>query len=109
MMYLKFTRFLNARSKQLRLKFLLLLGLALLAGAAKLSAEEPDTTTKKEPSAKVGRAQLWEQNCARCHNLRSPSSYSDAKWDVIVTHMRIRAYLTAEEAQSIVEFLKAGN
>ncbi len=59
-------------------------------------------------SAKPG-VQLWGENCGRCHNLRTPASFSDKQWDVVVLHMRTRANLTAEEAQKIAEFLKAGN
>ena len=66
------------------------------------------TSTASAPVFK-GRAQLWAEACARCHNMRSPSSYTDAQWETIVHHMRVRGYLTAEEHRAIVEFLKAGN
>ena len=59
-------------------------------------------------STKPG-VQLWSENCGRCHNLRTPASFSDKQWDVVVLHMRTRANLTAEEARKIAEFLKAGN
>ena len=45
----------------------------------------------------------------RCHNMRSPSTYTDAQWDVVVLHMRVRGYLTAKEARAIEEFLKASH
>lgn len=60
------------------------------------------------PDAKSGN-QLWAENCGRCHNVRSPTSYSDAEWDVAMHHMRVRANLTAEEYRKILEFLKASN
>jgi hypothetical protein len=56
-----------------------------------------------------GAAQVWAENCNRCHNYRPPGEFSDAQWDVIVHHMRVRANLTAKEHQTIVEFLKASN
>ena len=56
-----------------------------------------------------GGAQLWAENCVRCHNNRSPSTYSDAEWDVAMQHMRIRANLTAEESRRILEYLKPAN
>ncbi len=56
-----------------------------------------------------GGAQLWSENCARCHNVRSPASYSDGDWSVSMHHMRVRANLTAEEHVKILEFLKSGN
>jgi cytochrome c5 len=56
-----------------------------------------------------GGSQLWSENCARCHNMRSPSSYSDAEWEVAMHHMRVRARLTPEEHKAILEFLKSAN
>jgi hypothetical protein len=53
-------------------------------------------------------AELWANNCVRCHNIRSPSNYSPAQWEVIMMHMRVRANLTPEEHKKILEFLKAG-
>lgn len=54
-------------------------------------------------------AQLWAESCNRCHNYRSPSSYSDAQWSVAMHHMRVRANLTAEEEAKILAFLKSAN
>jgi mono/diheme cytochrome c family protein len=54
-------------------------------------------------------SKLWAQNCARCHNVRSPDAYTDAQWEVATMHMRIRANLTAQEHHAIVEFLKSAN
>ena len=54
-------------------------------------------------------AQLWADNCQRCHNTRSPSSYNDAQWEVAMMHMRVRANLTPEEHKKILEFLKSGS
>jgi hypothetical protein len=54
-------------------------------------------------------AQLWGENCLRCHNIPSPKTFSDVEWDVAVLHMRMRANLTEHEAISIAEFLKTAN
>jgi hypothetical protein len=64
---------------------------------------------EEELRVKKGGAQLWAENCRRCHNLRAPTSYSADQWEVAVNHMRIRAGLTAEEARMITEFLKAAH
>ena len=58
---------------------------------------------------KAGGALLWANNCFRCHNFRSPASQTDAEWNVIGQHMRLRANLTGEEYREILDFLKAGN
>jgi hypothetical protein len=51
--------------------------------------------------------ELWSNNCMRCHNIRPPTMYSNAQWDVIVHHMRIRANITGQEQRAIVDFLKS--
>lgn len=69
----------------------------------------PALGSSEKTQEQKGAAQMWADNCMRCHNSRSPSSYSDGQWNVAVHHMRIRANLTAQEYKAILEFLKAGN
>ena len=83
------------------------------AASAKATVPAAPATTPKpqffgRPSGKSG-TQLWAENCTRCHNNRSPASYSDAQWEVAMHHMRIRANLTAEEHTKILEFLQSAN
>lgn len=71
-------------------------------------------TSKQGDAAAAGAtgkagAQLWAENCIRCHNIRSPSNYSPAQWDAVMMHMRVRANLTPEEHKKILEFLKSGS
>jgi cytochrome c553 len=68
------------------------------------SGEVAAGATRPEKSG----SQLWAENCVRCHNIRSPSIYSPAQWEVAAMHMRIRANLTPEEHKKILEFLKGG-
>src|SRR5258706_9028318 len=53
-----------------------------------------------------GRAQIWAETCNRCHNTRSPDSYSGNEWAIVMTHMRVRGYLTGEDQRAILEFLQ---
>lgn len=62
-------------------------------------------TASQKVSAKTG-AQLWAENCQRCHNTPSPSTFSPEKWETIGMHMQSRALLTNQERDKIVEFLK---
>lgn len=57
----------------------------------------------------TGGAELWGHNCGHCHNIRSPSSYSDAQWEVVMLHMRVRANLTPDEHKKILAFLKSAH
>jgi cytochrome c2 len=61
------------------------------------------TTAKIE--AKSG-AQLWAENCQRCHNTPSPSTFSPEQWETVGLHMQTRALLTDKERDKIVAFLK---
>ncbi|MEE8459249.1 MAG: hypothetical protein V3S08_05215 [Phycisphaerales bacterium] len=54
-------------------------------------------------------ARVWARNCIRCHNIRSPASFSDRQWGIIVHHMRVKANLTGEQQEAVLRFLQAAN
>ena len=54
-------------------------------------------------------AQTWANNCSRCHNMRNAKELRDDQWVVVVSHMRVRAGLTGQEARDILKFLQASN
>ena len=76
------------------------------AASAKPAADEHNAT---QASSSQSGAQLWAENCSRCHNIRPPQSYSDAQWQAVVMHMRLRADLTGPEQRKITEFLQASH
>jgi len=51
--------------------------------------------------------QLWAENCQRCHNTPSPSSFSASQWETIGMHMQSRALLTENEKNKIIDFLQS--
>jgi hypothetical protein len=56
-------------------------------------------------AAKSG-AQLWAENCQRCHNTPSPSTFSAEQWQTIGMHMQTRSLITTDEKEKIIAFLK---
>ena len=52
---------------------------------------------------------LWSENCMRCHNTPSPTDFNDSQWEVVGTHMKLRANLTEDETKKIIEFLQSAN
>jgi cytochrome c5 len=56
-----------------------------------------------------GGAQLWAENCTRCHYIRPPDAFSAAQWGLLMHHMRSRADLTGGEEREILRFLRAGS
>lgn len=92
------------------------LSILLMVGCSTTTHSKPRAAESKEAPATAstslaqkGGAELWGQNCGHCHNVRSPSSYSDAQWEVVMLHMRVRANLTADEHKKILAFLKSAH
>jgi hypothetical protein len=54
-------------------------------------------------------AQLWSENCQRCHNTPAPNTFSDEEWKTVGMHMQSRALLVNSERDKIVEFLQSFN
>jgi len=54
-------------------------------------------------------AQVFRDNCTKCHSERSPMEKTDAEWNIVVLHMRTIAGLTAKESKAVLKFLKANN
>ena len=54
-------------------------------------------------------SKLWAENCARCHNMRSPDDLTDEQWITSTFHMRVRAGLTGQETRDILTFLQGAN
>ena len=84
-----------------KLSFLSLLVSLIVLIAAILNS----CTVSQKVQSKSG-AQLWAENCQRCHNIPSPSTFSPEKWETIGMHMQSRAMLTDMERDKIVAFLK---
>ena len=79
------------------------------ASAAQVVQDEPAHAGMETTKPQKGGAQVWAENCIRCHNLRHPRERSDREWDIIMHHMRVRANLSAEEHRLIRQFLVSAN
>ena len=75
--------------------------------AKRKTESESSSTVSSDSYMGLTGEQLWSNNCLRCHNIRPPTMYGNAQWDVIVHHMRLRANITGQEQRAIVEFLKS--
>ncbi len=54
-------------------------------------------------------AQLWAENCNRCHNAPAPGEFNNANWDIVGAHMQVRANLTKTDVNKVIDFLKGTN
>lgn len=66
-------------------------------------------SSSKEIIANKSGAQLWGENCIRCHNSPSPVDFNDEQWKTIGLHMQVRANLTKDETAKIIDFLNSAN
>lgn len=90
------------------MKKLILMSLLAFSVAA-IAIFSGSCTTQREVAAQKSGAELWAQNCIRCHNIPSPSAYSDVEWETIGLHMQERANMTDEQIEKIVAFLQTAN
>jgi hypothetical protein len=87
--------------KTLRVISFILIGLVVVNSVISINGCAPS----KAVAAKSG-AQLWAENCQRCHNTPSPASFSSEQWKTIGMHMQSRALITESEKEKIVAFLQ---
>ena len=70
-------------------------------------AKDSKTSKKEEKKPKkLTGAELYAIHCNRCHPERYASERTAAHWKTILTHMRVRANLPAEQAKTILQFLQ---
>lgn len=81
-----------------------------MAWSLALSLLLPAAARGQQNPALIGEgAQVYANNCGRCHNARSSTERNDAGWAIIVQHMRARANLTGAQARAVLTYLQATN
>ncbi len=83
--------------------------IALIAFVFAASVFIQSCAASKEIIANKSGAQLWGENCIRCHNTPSPADFNDEQWKTVGLHMQDRANLTKDETGKIVAFLQSAN
>lgn len=78
----------------------------VIAGAILISLFIFNSCMESKMVADKSGAQLWAENCQRCHNTPSPASFSHQQWVTIGMHMQTRAQLTNKERDKIIAFLQ---
>lgn len=77
--------------------------------SARAEPAQTSSTTTSSPRPALDGAKVYAWNCGVCHSERWPKERSDAEWDVIATHMRVRANLTAAQTEAVLQYLKGNN
>ena len=84
------------------MKKLIILIALIISGCAILL----DSCAPTKDIAEKSGAQLWGENCNRCHNAPSQEQYSKDQWNIIGNHMKLKAGITNEEMTKIVAYLR---
>jgi hypothetical protein len=92
--------------KNMKVTLIKKLSIISLAGLTILIVLSITSCKVSQQVANKSGAQLWAENCQRCHNTPSPSSFSPDQWETIGLHMQSRSLITDEERNKIVAFLK---
>lgn len=79
------------------------------APAAPATATATAATAPQDMTVFARGAKAWADNCARCHAMRDPKDETDRQWKVVMTHMRLRAGLDAQQVRDITLFLQGSN
>jgi hypothetical protein len=67
----------------------------------------PETAPEKPTEKKsLSGADLYSIHCNRCHPERYATEFTSAHWKTIMTHMRVRANIPAEQAREILKYLQ---
>ena len=74
------------------------------AGEAKEETPSPEISQPKLDGAKV-----FGWYCGACHSERYPKERTDAEWEMIVSHMRVRSNLTGEQAEAVLHYMQENN
>lgn len=77
----------------------------MIAGVLTVASIIMNSCAENQKIAAKSGAQLWAENCQRCHNTPSPASFSHEQWLTIGMHMQTRAQLTDKERDKIIAFL----
>lgn len=78
---------------------------------AETVATSPKTTGTKRLSAEMlaeGK-NIFDNSCAKCHDLPNPAKYTDQKWVGIMNAMAPKAKLTAAQSELVYDYVTSKN
>lgn len=98
---------------KLKITSLALLGLFIYSCAPKVAPTPPPAPEKVPDVAVVTSNELaegkglYENNCAKCHNLYNPSDYTAEEWNPILERMKKKAKIDDATTAKIYAYLTA--
>ena len=81
-----------------------LLGVLVYSCSPKITPQVTEVKKEITPKIEDGKS-IYENNCAKCHQLYDPKSYSIQDWQPILKRMQIEARLQDSEMDKILTYL----
>lgn len=86
-----------------------ILSLALIALILNSCGPSKATVAKSEQAILIAKQnagkEIYENNCAKCHQLYDPKSYSIQEWQPILKKMQVKARLQDADMDKILAYL----
>ena len=79
-------------------------GVVSACSSNKSTIQEPTTIAVKMNKDEAGKM-LYENNCAKCHDLYSPKDFNAEQWKPIMLSMQKKAKISDEEREIIYAYL----
>ena len=81
-----------------------LFGLLIFSCSPKIVPNEELKKVELTPELAEGKI-LFENNCAKCHKLYNPKSYSSEDWKFILVRMQKKAKISDEQREKIYHYI----
>lgn len=89
-------------------KFFLLAGIAGISAVSCTPATQKGSEAQKQAMLAEGKT-VFENSCARCHDLPDPKSHNDQEWIGIMNVMAPKAKLTDKQSELVYNYVTSVN
>lgn len=72
--------------------------------ASRVVTPAAEATKSLTPELAEGKM-LFQNNCAKCHNLKNPNKYTPEEWRPILMRMQKKAKISDEEREKIYHYV----
>jgi len=83
---------------------LVVLGMFVFSCAPKIVTPIAEEKKGLTPELAEGKS-MYENNCAKCHNLKNPNEYTAEEWQPIMIRMQKKAKITDVEREKIYKYV----
>jgi cytochrome c5 len=87
-----------------RILVLALVGIFIYSCSPKTAPAPTEAKIELSPELAEGK-NLYENNCAKCHNLKNPKDYNAQEWQPIMIRMQKKAKISDTDREKIYNYV----